>query len=102
MESRLAWGMACLHGFNGATVFRPWMALGVRVVATGSVPMLQWSHGLSTVDGGLETAAQEWATPLQWSHGLSTVDGGTSIFEEISYAALQWSHGLSTVDGPSR
>ena len=60
--------------------------------------LLQWSHGISTVETDAITGGINYLLKLQWSHGISTVETAEDYEFNADQYGLQWSHGISTVE----
>src|SRR5437773_2729160 len=60
--------------------------------------LLQWSHGLATLETPRPRAGCTAMASLQWSHGLATVETTKALAAATRVIKLQWSHGLATVE----
>ncbi len=60
--------------------------------------LLQWGHGLSTMETGSTPTLLDKSRQLQWGHGLSTMETAIPSARFIPVTVLQWGHGLSTME----
>src|SRR3989339_276930 len=86
-------------GFNGATAFQPWKRPD-QTSTPGPESWLQWGHGLSAVETGLDFG-HVLLERLRASMGPRPFSRGNAarvVAPSSPRDALQWGHGLSAVE----